>query len=62
MTKTDTRNITAVCETILDYLVGCQDFTAGEYYGSFWSEKGYHGPLGCLGQESEQGHGVGERP
>lgn len=35
----------AICEDILAYLVRSQDLTPGEYYGSFWSEKGYHGPL-----------------
>ena len=34
-----------ICEAVLDYLIRSQDFTPGEYYGSFWSEKGYHGPL-----------------
>lgn len=29
----------------LDYLCEAQDFTPGEYYGSLWSEKAYHGPL-----------------
>jgi len=38
-------SITAICEDILAYLVRSQDLTPGEYYGSFWSEKGYHGPL-----------------
>lgn len=35
----------AVCADIIEYLLRCQDFTAGEYYGSFWSEKAYHGPV-----------------
>ncbi|MBT3286924.1 MAG: hypothetical protein HN904_18265 [Victivallales bacterium] len=33
------------CRRILAYLADCQDTTPGEYFGSFWSEKGYHGPL-----------------
>lgn len=33
------------CDAIVEYLKSCQDFTPGEYYGSFWSEKAYHGPL-----------------
>ncbi|MEW6355706.1 MAG: hypothetical protein AB1696_05235 [Planctomycetota bacterium] len=39
------RHVREVCETILKYLLRCQDLTPGEYYGSFWSEKAYHGPL-----------------
>ena len=35
----------AVCETILAYLLRCREQRPGEYYGSFWSEKAYHGPL-----------------
>lgn len=34
-----------ICQSILAYLVRCQDLAPGEYYGSFWSEKAYHGPL-----------------
>ncbi len=30
---------------IRDYLLRVQDFTPGEFYGAFWSEKAYHGPL-----------------
>ncbi|MFA6562230.1 MAG: hypothetical protein WCV00_10025 [Verrucomicrobiia bacterium] len=41
----DGEEIRAVCESILDYLLRVQDFKPGEYYGSFWSEKAYHGPL-----------------
>ncbi|MCF6177370.1 MAG: hypothetical protein L3J71_16575 [Victivallaceae bacterium] len=43
----DTKNdvISKVCQEITDYLVRVQDFSPGEYYGSFWSEKAYHGPL-----------------
>lgn len=43
----DTKNdvIDKVCKKITNYLLGVQDFTPGEYYGSFWSEKAYHGPL-----------------
>lgn len=37
--------LSEIRNAILDYLVGCQDFTPGEFYGSFWSEKAYHGPL-----------------
>lgn len=35
----------AVCEAILAYLLRCREQRPGEYYGSFWSEKAYHGPL-----------------
>jgi len=45
MSTQATTQIRDLCGTILDYLLRCQDFTAGEYYGSFWSEKAYHGPL-----------------
>ena len=45
MPKSQQKQIDEVCECILDYLLRSQDFTPGEYYGSFWSEKGYHGPL-----------------
>ena len=41
----DGEEIRSVCESILDYLLRVQDFKPGEYYGSFWSEKAYHGPL-----------------
>ena len=43
----DTKNdvINKVCKKITDYLLSVQDFSPGEYYGSFWSEKAYHGPL-----------------
>ncbi len=37
--------IDSLCGAITDYLLRVQDFTPGEYYGSFWSEKAYHGPL-----------------
>lgn len=37
--------IRQICHSITEYLMRAQDFTAGEYYGSFWSEKAYHGPL-----------------
>ncbi len=37
--------IRETCEAILEYLVRVQDFAPGEYYGAFWSEKAYHGPL-----------------
>lgn len=36
---------TATTQAIIDYLKRAQDFTPGQYYGSFWSEKAYHGPL-----------------
>ncbi|MFA6101678.1 MAG: hypothetical protein WCV67_10190 [Victivallaceae bacterium] len=29
----------------LKYIVAAQDFSPGEYYGAFWSEKAYHAPL-----------------
>jgi hypothetical protein len=32
-------------DAIVAYLTRCHDFTPGKYYGSFWSEKAYHGPL-----------------
>ena len=35
----------AVCEGILAYLLRCREARPGEYYGAFWSEKAYHGPL-----------------
>ena len=34
-----------ICKSITNYLLHVQDFSPGEYYGSFWSEKAYHGPL-----------------
>jgi len=37
--------IDSLCGAITEYLLKVQDFTPGEYYGSFWSEKAYHGPL-----------------
>lgn len=37
--------ISAVCESTFEYLLRAQDFKPGEYYGSFWSEKAFHGPL-----------------
>lgn len=40
-----TTNLLSTCDAIVAYLTRCQDFTAGQYYGSFWSEKAYHGPL-----------------
>ncbi len=45
--KTSKRQLTGareVSEAILHYLRGCQNLTAGEYFGAFWSEKAYHGP------------------
>lgn len=41
----DDGEIRSVCESVLAYLLRVQDFKAGEYHGSFWSEKAYHGPL-----------------
>lgn len=38
-------DLASVCDDVFAYLLRCQDFKAGEYYGSFWSEKAYHGPL-----------------
>lgn len=35
----------AVSDHILAYLMRCREERPGEYYGSFWSEKAYHGPL-----------------
>jgi hypothetical protein len=37
--------INTICRNITQYLLDAQDFEPGEYYGSFWSEKAYHGPL-----------------
>ena len=37
--------INKICGKISQYLLDSQDFEPGEYYGSFWSEKAYHGPL-----------------
>ncbi len=34
-----------VGNNIFRYLLRVQDFSPGEYYGSFWSIKAYHGPL-----------------
>lgn len=34
-----------LCQTIQQYLQGCQVFRPGKYFGAFWSEKAYHGPL-----------------
>ena len=45
MTNDLQTQISEVCECIVDYLMRSQDFSSGDYYGSFWSEKGYHGPL-----------------
>ncbi|MEN6403417.1 MAG: hypothetical protein ABFD94_15865 [Armatimonadia bacterium] len=36
---------TSTSQAIVDYLKRAQDFTPGQYYGSLWSEKAYHGPL-----------------
>lgn len=43
--KNSTNTIDAVRDNILTYLLKVQDFSPGEYYGSFWSIKAYHGPL-----------------
>jgi len=40
-----TTDLAATCDAIVTYLTRCQDFTPGQYYGAFWSEKAYHGPL-----------------
>lgn len=37
--------IDQLCDTIIAYLCRVQDFTPGEYYGAFWSEKAFHAPL-----------------
>lgn len=37
--------INDICCSITGYLLKVQDFSPGEYYGSFFSEKAYHGPL-----------------
>jgi hypothetical protein len=37
--------INDICTSITEYLLEVQDFTPGEYYGAFYSEKAYHGPL-----------------
>ncbi|MHB8994783.1 MAG: hypothetical protein ACYC63_06015 [Armatimonadota bacterium] len=39
------KSLTDTRDAIVAYLTRCQDFTPGRYYGSFWSEKAYHGPL-----------------
>lgn len=39
------KTIDQLCDSIFAYLCRVQDFTPGEYYGSFWSEKAYHSPL-----------------
>jgi hypothetical protein len=43
--NTEKRLIDDICQSITDYLLDVQDFSPGEFYGSFWSEKAYHGPL-----------------
>ena len=45
LTDTKVNAVDKICKSITDYLLRVQDFTPGEYYGSFWSEKAYHGPL-----------------
>ncbi len=34
-----------IIDNTLKYVVASQEFYPGEYYGAFWSEKAYHGPL-----------------
>lgn len=34
-----------IIDRTLKYVAEAQDFSPGEFYGSFWSEKAYHGPL-----------------
>ena len=41
----DSKEIESISKSVFDYLLRCQEFKPGEYYGSFWSEKAYHGPL-----------------
>ena len=43
--ETEKKLVDGICQSITDYLLDAQDFAPGEYYGSFWSEKAYHGPL-----------------
>jgi hypothetical protein len=38
-------SIDSICDRIKEYLLRVQDFSPGEFHGSFWSEKAYHGPL-----------------
>lgn len=45
MTETTNPDLDNLLMAILKYLKSSQDFTPGEYYGAFWSDKGYHGPL-----------------
>jgi len=39
------REIEQTITNTLKYISSTQDFSSGEYYGAFWSEKAYHGPL-----------------
>ena len=39
------RELGKVCVRTDEYLMGARETTPGTYYGSVWSEKGYHGPL-----------------
>lgn len=41
----ETTKFSKLREKTLKYIVSSQEFSAGEYYGAFWSEKAYHGPL-----------------
>lgn len=41
----DRETMKRMCDGIIKYLKRVQDFSPGEYYGSFWSEKAYHAPL-----------------
>jgi len=45
MDNDDKAAMNKTCASIVSYLAKVQDTGPGEYYGSFWSEKGYHGPL-----------------
>jgi hypothetical protein len=42
---THQQDLATLCDAIVDYLFLCRDTTPGEWFGSFWSEKAYHGPL-----------------
>jgi len=39
------KTIENIIDDTLAYIVKSQEFSPGEYYGAFWSEKAYHGPL-----------------
>lgn len=40
-----TQDLRDSCQTIRRYLQRVQEHAPGEHFGSFWSEKAYHGPL-----------------